>query len=126
MMRVQFDVMFLLPRDSFPREFVIAHDTFYPDDGWTSEVYSETFNYTHLDTIDRLVRGFRELEEKKTIREVNPWWTKMKSYVVYKKNLATWEELAYDMPCLNSVWSSQLNETKPAHCLLPHCCPSPR
>ena len=43
----------------------------------------------------------------------------MKSYVVDKKNFATWEELAYDMPCLNSVWSSQLNETKPAHCLLP-------
>ena len=58
-------------------------------------------------------------EEKKTIREVDPWWTKMKSYVVDKKNFATWEELAYDMPCLNSVWSSQLNETKPAHCLLP-------
>ena len=42
----------------------------------------------------------------------------MKSYVVDKKKFATWEELAYDMPCLNSI-RSQLNETKPAHCLLP-------
>ena len=41
----------------------------------------------------------------------------MKSYVVDKKNFSRWEELAYDMPCLNSM-RSQLNETKPALCLL--------
>ena len=80
-MRIKFDTWLLLPRDNFRREFLITHDTFYPDNGETIQVYSETFNYTHLDTIDKLVRGFRELEEKKTIREVNPWWTKMKSYV---------------------------------------------
>ena len=116
-MRIRFDLWLLLPRDNFLREFYITHDTFYPDIGWTVQVYSETFNYTHLDTIDRLVRGFRELEEKGTIREVNPWWTKMKSYVVDKKNFTTWEELAYDLPCLNSL-RSKANETKPANCLL--------
>jgi len=102
-MRIKFDTWLLLPRDNFLREFLITHDTFYPDNGETIQVYSETFNYTHLDTIDELVRGFKELEEKKTIREVNPWWTKIKSYVVDKKNFATWEELAYDLPCLNSM-----------------------
>ena len=117
-MRIKFDTWLLLPRDNFLREFLITHETFYPDEGITIQVYSETLNYTHLDTIDKLVRGFRELEEKGTIREVNPWWTKMKSYVVDKKNFATWEELAYDMACLNSI-SPQRNETKPGHCLLP-------
>ena len=117
MMRVKFAIGLLLPRDNYLREFFITHDTFYPDNGWTPEVYSETFNYTHLDTIDKLVTGLRVLEEKKTIREVNPWWTKMKSYVVDKKNFATWEELAYDLPCLNSM-RSQLTTKQDKTCTL--------
>ena len=66
-MRIKFDAWLLLPMKPFTRT--------------TAKPSSATFNYTHLDTIDKLVRGFRELEEKKTIREVNPWWTKMKSYL---------------------------------------------
>ena len=120
-MRMKFDPVLLLPGDSYLREWLATQDTFYPDNGWTAEVYSETFDYTHLDTIDRLVRGFEELQEKQTIREVSPWWTKMKGYVVDKKKFTAWQELAYDMPCLSSFWS-QLNETEPPateQCLLP-------
>ena len=120
-MRMKFDPVLLLPGDSYLRQWLAVQDTFYPDNGWTAEVYSETFDYTHLDAVDRLVRGFEELEEKQTIREVSPWWTKMKGYVVDKKNFTAWQELAYDLPCLSSFWS-QLNETQgPAteQCLLP-------
>jgi predicted RND superfamily exporter protein len=93
LMRMHFDPVLLLPGDSYLRRWVDIHTDFYPDNGWTADVYSETLNHTHLADVEQLVNDFEALKERGGLRSVNSWWTKMKQYAGEKENLA-WQDFA--------------------------------
>ena len=94
MMRMKFDPFLLLPGDTYLRKWVDTNTEFYPKNGWTADVYSDTFDHTSLESIDQLVTGFKGLQEQGSIREVEDWWSEMKEYAVEETNFSSWRELA--------------------------------
>ena len=93
-MKMKFDPVLLLPSDTYLRQWVDTHSRFYPENGWTADVYSETFNHTHLESINQLVTSFEDLKEAGGLRSVNSWWAKMKEYAEEKTDFASWQEFA--------------------------------
>jgi len=93
-MKMKFDPVLLLPGDSYLRKWVNTHEDFYPENGWTADVYSETLNHTHLKSVDHLVQSFENLKADGGLRSVNSWWSKMKEYARVEKNLTSWEDFA--------------------------------
>ena len=94
MMKMKFDPVLLLPGDTYLRRWIETNNEFYPENGWRAEVYSETFNYTSLESIERLLVGFEGLQDKGTVRKVDCWWTKMKEYAEEKTDYSSWREFA--------------------------------
>merc|ERR1712226_303915 len=93
-MKMKFDPVLLLPGDSYLRKWVNTHEDYYPENGWTADVYSETLNHTHLKSVDHLVQSFENLKADGGLRSVNSWWSKMKEYARVEKNLTSWEDFA--------------------------------
>ena len=85
---MKFDLVLLLPGDTYLRQWVNTHGRFYHENGWTADVYSETLNHTHLHSINQLITGFGGL------RSVNSWWAKMKEYAEEKTDFASGQEFA--------------------------------
>jgi len=88
LMRMKFDPVLLLPGDTYLRKWVDLHSEFYPENGWTADVYSENFNHTHLAGIEQLTNGFEELRDAGGLRAVNSWWPKMRDFASETKNMS--------------------------------------
>merc|ERR550534_189993 len=93
LMKMKFDPVLLLPGDSYLREWLSLQSDFYPENGWTAEVYSETVSHGDLESIERLTTGFHRLEDQGTLREVHSWWSKLKTYAREEKISQTGEIL---------------------------------
>ena len=85
-----------------------AQDRYYPDTGWTANVYSEGFNHSHLESIDRLVTGLEQLKLDGTIKEVSCWWTDFKRYVEENKNFTSWRQISVEEQTFYTVLSDFL------------------
>jgi len=117
-MKQKFDPVLLLPSESYLREWIRYKQEYYPDNGWSADVYSGELSYKDLDAIDELVN---ELEYVKSsgeiIREVDMWWTKLKDYAYKKTNYTSWEQFANekDFPVILSdfLFSSFGSKYKP-------------
>jgi len=94
LMRMKFDPTLLLPGDSYLREFIHKHEEFFPENGWSAEVYSESLNYTDLAKVEMLVTGLEKLQEDGGLRAVNSWWSELKEFTEEKTNFTSWEEFA--------------------------------
>ena len=77
----------LMPSDSYLRQWIRAHNDFYPNEGYVTDVYSGEVTFTDLETIDSLVTGLERLEaEGEYLRGVDSWWAEMKRYSEEKTN----------------------------------------
>merc|ERR550539_1977315 len=88
LMRMKFDPVLLLPGDTYLRKWVDIHSEYYPENGWTADVYSESLNHTHLASIEELTNGFEDLRDAGGLRAVNSWWPKMKEFAAESKNMS--------------------------------------
>jgi len=80
LMRMKFDPVLLLPGDTYMRNWVDIHTEYYPENGWTADVYSESLNHTHLANIEELTTGFENLRDAGGLKAVNSWWPKMREF----------------------------------------------
>ena len=75
----KFVPVFLLPSESYLREWIRVQEEFYPQNGWGAEVYSGEFSFKNLSAIDTLVSELENLKENgNTFRDVDSWWSKLK------------------------------------------------
>jgi len=88
LMRMKFDPVLLLPGDTYLRKWVDIHSEYYPENGWTADVYSESLNHTHLTSIEELTNGFEDLRDAGGLRAVNSWWPKMREFAAESKNMS--------------------------------------
>jgi len=88
LMRMKFDPVLLLPGDTYLRKWVDIHSEYYPENGWTADVYSESLNHTHLASIEELTNGFEDLRDAGGLRAVNSWWPKMREFAAESKNMS--------------------------------------
>jgi len=88
LMRMKFDPVLLLPGDTYLRKWVDTHSEYYPENGWTADVYSESLNHTHLANIEELTNGFEDLRDAGGLRAVNSWWPKMREFAAERKNMS--------------------------------------
>ena len=64
-----------------PRQFLMTHDSSFPNSGWEAEVYTGPLNHTHLLGVERMVTEMEALnQEGQWLAEVDPWWTEMKKF----------------------------------------------
>ena len=61
-----FDFNLLLPSDSYLREWMRDHETYYPQAERDTQVYSGHLDQSDLSSIDQLVRGLEGLQEDGT------------------------------------------------------------
>ena len=73
-----------------------AQERYYPDSGWRADIYSETVNHSHLESIDSLVTRLEHLRLEGAIKDVSCWWTGFKSFVEENKNFTSWRQLSVD------------------------------
>jgi len=117
-MRQEFDVILLMPSDSYLRKWIRVYERDYPDNGWDAEVYSGHLSHKDLTSIDKLVMELEALrDEKLYLRDVDSWWTKMKEFSDEKTNYTSWHQFANekDFPILLSdfLFSSYGSQYKP-------------
>ena len=87
----------MMPSDSYLREWIRAHETYYPQAGWEAQVYSGHLGQEDLGSIERLVSGLEGLEEDgRYVRGVDCWWSKFKQYTRDKTNFTSWDQLGQD------------------------------
>ena len=81
MIRQKFEPELLLPAESYLRSFSLfqaipslsacyrrwinLHDEFYPENGWTAEIYTGHINHTHLLSLDTMVNSLQDLADQK-------------------------------------------------------------
>ena len=41
------------------------HDEFYPENGWTADIYTGHLNHTHLLSLDKMVNNLQDLADQK-------------------------------------------------------------
>ena len=108
LIRQKFEPELLLPAESYLRQWKSLHDSWYPENGWSAEIYTGHLNHTHLLALDRLVTSLEEVvEEKQYLRGVYPWWNSFKDYTETKTNLSSWTEMTDEpglFPRLLSDW----------------------
>ena len=71
----RFDPFLLLPSDSYLREWIRYQKQYYPDDGWTADVYSGELSYQDLGAIDELVTELEQLKNNGRILRGLSYWT---------------------------------------------------
>ena len=92
-----FDFNLLLPSDSYLRQWIRVHETYYPEAERDTQVYSGHLDQSDLSSIDQLVRGLEDLKEDGSyVREVDCWWPHFKQFTAEKTNLTHWTELGPD------------------------------
>ena len=47
------------------RRWINLHDEFYPENGWTAEIYTGHINHTHLVSLDTMVNNLQDLADQK-------------------------------------------------------------
>ena len=93
----RFDPKLLLPGDSYLRHWLDVHDTMYPRNGHTCDIYTGELNSTQLPQLEALTQKLYALEaEGGVLRGVDSWWTDMKNFARESKNLSSWEDFAND------------------------------
>jgi len=117
-MKQKFDPVLLLPSESYLREWIRVQQEYYPENGWTADVYSGDLSYKDLDKIDELMTGLEDLKDSgKILREVDSWWSKLKDYANDKTNYTSWQQFANekDFPVILSdfLFSSYGSKYKP-------------
>ena len=83
MMRQKFDPTLLLPAESYLRSvhcypvsslkylalcyrrWIDLHNEWYPENGFTTEIYTGHINHTHLHGLEKLVDSLQELQDNK-------------------------------------------------------------
>ena len=61
------------------RRWKDLHDAWYPENGWSAEIYTGHINHTHLESMDVLVNSLQKIvDEKMFLRGVYPWWNSLK------------------------------------------------
>ena len=74
-----FDFNLLMPSDSYLRNWIRVHETYYPKAERDTRVYSGHLDESDLSSIDQLVRGLEGLQEDGTyVTDVDCWWTSFK------------------------------------------------
>lgn len=94
LMKMKFDPTLLLPGDSYLREWIFIHESDFPFNGWTAEVYSDTLNYSDLPNIDKLVTDLKLLQEDGGLKDVNSWWLQLKDFAKHETNYSSWQDFA--------------------------------
>ena len=91
------------------RRWKTLHDTWYPDNGWSAEIYTGHINHTHLASLDKLINSLQELvDDKEYLKWVDPWWNSFKDYTESKTNLTSWKELTTDADLFSMTLSDWL------------------
>ena len=65
MIRQKFEPELLLPAESYLRRWINLHDEWYPENGWTADIYTGHINHTHLPSLERLVTSLQDLADEK-------------------------------------------------------------
>eukprot|EP00092_Neocalanus_flemingeri_P006120 GFUD01006591.1.p1 GENE.GFUD01006591.1~~GFUD01006591.1.p1 ORF type:complete len:999 (+),score=194.12 GFUD01006591.1:266-3262(+) len=117
-MKQKFDPVLLLPSESYLREWIRVQKEYYPDNGWSADVYSGELSYKDLGKINDLIDGLTNLKvDGKTLRDVDSWWTKLKAYADDKTKYTSWQQFANekDFPVVLSdfLFSSYGSKYKP-------------
>jgi len=95
LMEQKFDFLLLLPKDSYLRQWHETKNYLYPDKGWTANIYSDSFDHSHLETFENLTKSLDELQKSRTyIQGYETWWTGLKKYAQEKENFTKWEDFA--------------------------------
>jgi len=95
LIRQKFEPELLLPADSYMRQWKDLHDSSYPENGWSAEVYTGYVNYTHLANFDKLSKSLEDIRDIGLyVKDVDSWWTSFKQYTTDNTNLTSWEDLA--------------------------------
>ena len=90
MIRQKFEPELLLPAESYLRSFYLfpggssppslllccrrwinLHDEFYPENGWTADIYTGHINHTHLLSLDKMVNDLQNLADQKLYLKSN-------------------------------------------------------
>ena len=109
----KFDPFLLLPSESYLREWIRVQQEYYPDNGWSADVYSGELSYKDLENIEALSSGLDNLKVNgETLRgesllfkvvfnvslysfsDVDCWWSKLKEYANDKTNYTSWTQFA--------------------------------
>ena len=64
LIRQKFEPELLLPADSYMRQWKDLHDSSYPENGWSAEVYTGYVNYMHLANVDKLSKSLEDICKK--------------------------------------------------------------
>ena len=62
----KFDLASLIPSDSYLKEFLSLRNKFYPNKGWTADIYTAGFDYTDLHKFEDLTNQLNDLQISKT------------------------------------------------------------
>merc|ERR1719228_1457070 len=117
-MKQKFDPVLLLPSESYLREWITVQTEYYPQDGWVADVYSGEISYKDLENIETLVADLEYLiDDGKTLRGVDSWWSKLKDYANEETNYTSWQHLAneddFQMLLSDFLFSSYGSKYKP-------------
>ena len=63
LIRQKFEPELLLPADSYMRQWKELHDSSYPENGWSAEVYTGYVNYTHLTHFNTLSESLEDIRD---------------------------------------------------------------
>ena len=63
LIRQKFEPELLLPADSYMRQWKNLHDSSYPNNGWSAEVYTGYVNYTHLSKFEKLSTSMEDIRD---------------------------------------------------------------
>ena len=80
----------LAPSDSYLTKYRKIYDKDYPDDGWPVDVYSNEIKANHLQNINQLVKGLKDLKNEKS-------FIKGKSKNVLKLSIRVSGNLGYSL-----------------------------
>jgi len=94
LIRQKFEPELLLPADSYMRQWKNLHDSSYPNNGWSAEVYTGYVNYTHLSKFEKLSTSMEDIRDLGLyVKDVDSWWTSFKQYATKETNITSWEDL---------------------------------
>jgi len=118
LIKQKFEPQLLLPSNSYLRKFLSSHNFYFPQQGWTANIYTGPIDNTDLESIEELTNQLTWLEKNQTyLGDVDCWWSQLKKYAKEKTNFTNWEDFAteeyFPMVFSDFLFSSHGSRFKP-------------
>jgi len=95
LIKQKFDFLLLLPKTSYLRQWHDIRHQLYPDKGWVTDIYTDSFGASDLGTFENITNNLEELQKSGLyIQGYDSWWQEFKKYSIDKEGITNWKQLA--------------------------------